>query len=342
MLKPKKLNKGDTIAFVAPSSGLGGLFPHRLDAARNFLVAKGFKVKEFPTTRGFNDGSSGTPEERARDLIAAFNDKEVKAIVCNIGGLSSNELLKIMDFGVIKKNPKIFCGYSDISILHYAFQKKAGLVTFYGPAAMTQFGDNPKTMGYTWEHFLKAVSSPVPVGKIQPSKEWTDEFMDWAGKKDLERPRKLVKNDGWIWIKEGKAQGQVIGGCLSSILKLSGTEFDVSYEDKVLFIETPEGQDFKKGEPLNYVDSQLMDLRNLGIFDRIRGLLVGRGQGYTKEERDKFRQMVIKHTKDYNFPVLMEIDIGHTDPMMTIPLGVEVTLDSEKDIFSIDEAGVVD
>ncbi len=340
MIKPKKLEKGDTIAFIAPSGGLGGLVPHRVENARKFLESKGFKVKEFPTSRSIKGNSSATPQERVEDIHNAFKDPEVKAIICTTGGLSSNELLDLINYKLIKENPKIFCGYSDISVLHYAFLKKANLTTFYGPAAMTQFGEFPQPLEYTYNYFIKAVSETKPIGRIIPSEKWTDELLDWRYKEDLKRPRKLYPNKGFLWIKKGKVSGRIVGGCLSSILKLKGTKFNTDYADKILFIETPEGQDFTKGEPLNYVDSQVMDLRNTGVFSKIKGLIVGRGYGYTKEERKDFEKIIKKHTESYNFPVLFNVDIGHSDPMITIPLGVKVTLDSSKNLFSIDEIGV--
>ncbi len=341
LIKPNKLQKGDTVAIIAPSSGLGGLFQHRVDNAKKNLQDMGFIVKEFPSARKYNDGNAGTVQERVSDIHSAFSDTEIKAIICNIGGLSCNELLNHIDYKIIKKNPKILCGYSDITLLHYAFHKIAGLVTFYGPTAMTQFGEFPKPLQYTVDYFLKAIMTSKPVGIIKPSDEWTDESLDWSKKKDLERPRKMEKNEKYVWIREGKAEGQIFGGCLYSILQLKGTGFDADYENKVLFIETPEGQDFTKGEPLNFVDSQIMDLRNAGVFDKIKGLIIGKGFGYSNEEREKFREIIIKHAKEYDFPVLFNANIGHADPIATIPLGVKTTLDSENNIFSIDESGVI-
>jgi len=341
MIKPQKLEKGDTVATIAPSSGLGGLFPYRVDNARKFLESIGFKVKEFPTVKKFVDGNAGTIEERLLDIHSAFKDKEIKAIICNIGGLACNELLNLIDYNIVKTNPKIFCGYSDITLLHYAFSSMSDLITFYGPAAMTQFGEFPRPQEYTLKYFLKAVNQSTPIGRIEPSLHWTDEILDWSKKENHYRERKLFKNEGPIWIKEGSATGKIFGGCLYSILQLKGTRYDADYSGKILFVETPEGQNFEKGEPLNYVDSQITDLRNMGVFDKIKGLVVGRGFGYLQEERKKFKQIIIKHTKNYDFPVLFNVDIGHTDPMITIPLNVRVTLNSEGNIFSINESGVV-
>ncbi len=145
-IKPKKLEKGDTIAIISPSSGL--YFPHRLDNAVSFLKSQGYNVKEFPCTRKVNGWESAPAKERADDIMSAFLDDEVDAIMALTGGTTAIQTLKYLDFGKIEENPKIFSGYSDISILHYAFNTQADLTTFYGPCAITQFGEYPKPLDY--------------------------------------------------------------------------------------------------------------------------------------------------------------------------------------------------
>lgn len=342
MIKPKRLEKGNTIAIIAPSGGLSALFPHRLNNAKLALERLGFKIKLYPTTQKFNNGKAGTKDERIKDILDAFKDKKVKAIICAIGGICNNELLNDIDYEIIKQNPKIFIGYSDNTLLHYAFFKKAKLITFYGPCAITQFAEYPKLLSYTKNHFLKALIKNKPLGKIMPSKFWTDELLDWSQKLDLTRARKLNKNEGYIWLKNGKISGDIVGGCLYSLLQLKGTDFDIDYTNKILFIETPEGQDFTKGEPLPYVESQIVDLKNAGVLGSIKGLIIGRPFGYSNEDKEKLKKVILEHTKEYDFPILFNVDIGHTDPMITLPLNIKVSLDSEENIFSIEESGVID
>jgi len=335
LIKPKKLKKGDTIAIISPSAGLAAIFPHRLDNAIKFLKSRGFKIKEFPTTRKIKGWESAPAKERANDIMDAFLDKKVKAIICSIGGYNSNKTLKYLDFKKIRENPKVFCGFSDTSVLHYAIYKKAGLITFYGPSMMNQFGEYPVPLEYTINHFKKAVIDKNSIGKIKPSKEWTDELLDWGQKKDLERPRKMRKNKSYEWLKKGKASGKIIGGCLSSILHLIGTEYWPDHKNKILFIEIPEGQEFGKGEPLPDVDAFLSDLDNAKIFSQIKGLIIGRPFQYSNEDFEKFKKIILDNTKDYDFPILFGADIGHTDPQITIPLGAEVKINSEKNNFEI-------
>ena len=340
MIKPNRLRKGDTIAIIAPSSGLAAKYPHRLNNAESFLKSQGYKIKEFSCTRKNNGWESAPAEERAKDIMNAFLDEDVKAIITSIGGTVAIQTLKYLNFNKIKKNPKIFCGYSDISILHYAFYTQANLTTFYGPCALTQFGEYPKPLDYTWKHFKKAVASEKPIGKIKPSKEWTDEVLDWGKKLDLTRARRLKKNKGYEWLRRGKAKGKIIGGCLNTIVHLSGTKYWPNYKNKILFLEISEGQVFNKGEPLPYVDRYLGQLDALGVFKQIKGLIFGRPFRYSESETQILKEKLIERTKDYNFPILFGADIGHTDPQITIPLGTKILIDSEKNLFEFLEKGV--
>jgi muramoyltetrapeptide carboxypeptidase LdcA involved in peptidoglycan recycling len=208
---PETLKKGDTIAIIAPSAGLAAIFPHRLDNAIKYLKSQGYNIKEFSCTRKINGWESASAEKRARDIMDAFLDKEVKAIICEIGGNTINKTLKYLDFEKINENPKILCGYSDIAVLHYAINKKCNFLTFYGPCAMTQFAEFPKPLDYTLEYFNKAVVDGK-IGEIKPSEKWTDEVLDWGEKKDLDRPREMKENKGFEWLKKGQAKGEIIGG----------------------------------------------------------------------------------------------------------------------------------
>ncbi|MCX6748770.1 MAG: LD-carboxypeptidase [Candidatus Pacearchaeota archaeon] len=334
IIMPQKLKKGSIIAIISPSSGLAAIFPHRLDNAIKFLKSEGYKIKEFPCTRKINGWESAPAKERARDIMDAFLNKEVKAIICSIGGNTINKTIRYLDFEKIKENPKIFIGYSDISVLHYALNKKCGFSTFYGPCAMTQFGEYPEPLGYTLKHFRKAVVEGQ-IGIIKASEKWTDEILDWSQKQDLKRARKLKENKGFEWLKEGKSEGEIIGGCLPSICNLIGTEYWPDHNNKILFIEIPEAQQLDKGEPLAEVDALLCNLEIAGIFKQIKGLIVGRPFRYDNAENEKFKEIILDNTKEYNFPILYGVDIGHTDPQITIPLGAKVKLDSNENRLEI-------
>jgi muramoyltetrapeptide carboxypeptidase len=342
LIKPRKLEKGDTIGLISPSSPLAGLIPHRTEKAIKMLQELGFKVKIGMNALKVTGYTAGSPKERAEDINSFFKDKEVKAIISFIGGNHSNQVLNYLDFQLIKKNPKIFVGYSDVTVLHFAFYTQCNLVTFYGPAALTQFAENPRILSYTEEYFKKALMETKPIGKIKPSSYWTDEVLDWFKKEDLKRPRRMKKNKGWQWLRKGRAEGSILGGCITSMMHLRGTKYWPDFSNSIFFWEIPESDcDFKKGRKVEIIDSCLTDLELSGVFQKIKGMIIGRFFGYSEEEKKEMIKIIKQRTANYKFPILLDVDIGHTDPMITIPLGVKAEIDSSKNLFEIKEAGVV-
>lgn len=341
LIKPKHLQKGDTIGVVSPSAPLAGLAPHRVKKGIKMLEKLNFTVKIGKYALKITGHTAGSPRERARDINNFFKDKNIKAIFSFIGGNHSNQILKYLDFDLIKKNPKIFLGYSDATVLHFAFYTQAGLVSFYGPAVLTQFAENPEILSYTRRYFEKAVMQSKPIGKITPSPQWADEILDWFRKEDLKRPRKMKKNSGWQWLKKGKARGPILGGCITSMMHLRGTKYWPDFSGCILFWEIPESsENFTKGENPENIDAYLTDLELSGVFNQIKGMIIGRPFGYSKKQFALLKKIIPERTKKYNFPILFGVDIGHTDPMITIPLGVKVKLDSTKNIFSFVESEI--
>jgi muramoyltetrapeptide carboxypeptidase len=321
---------------------MANLVPHRVERAQEALQDRGFKVLVSPHALERVDYVSADARTRAHDLMEMFLDPSVKAIISMIGGNHSNQILKYLDFEAIKAHPKIFFGYSDITVLHMALQSQAGLVTFYGPAALTQFAENPEPLPYTLEYFTKAVCTAQPIGRIISSHEWTCEMLNWLEKKDLKRPRKMQPNPGWRWLRSGRAQGPISGGCIASLMHVRGTKYCPDWKGKILFWEISESEaDFSKGDPPSLIDSYLADLDNSGIFSQISGMVIGRTFGYEASELQNLFDVVAARTQGYSFPILYGVDIGHTDPMMTIPGGIQATLDAVSDIFSIDEAATI-
>jgi len=342
LIKPTHLQKGDTIGIVSPSAPLASLVPHRVKRGVAMLKELGFKVKIGKYALKVTCHTAGNPKERAQDINDFFKDKSIKAIFTFIGGSNSNQILKYLDFNLIKRNPKIFLGYSDITVLHFALYTQANLVSFYGPVVLTQFAENPKIFLYTRQYFEKAIMNPKPIERIKPSSCRTDEILDWFKKEDLKRPRKMKKNKGYQWLKKGKAKGSILGGCITSIMHLRGTKYWPDFSGTILFWEIPESSgDFTKGEPPENIDAYLTDLELSGLFDKIRGMIIGRPFGYTKKQVTQLIQIIKERMKDYNFPILFNVDIGHSDPMITVPLGVEIQINSYKNIFEFIENGTI-
>jgi len=271
-----------------------------------------------------SDGWASAPAKaRAEDLHQAFADDGVQVVLAGIGGNHSNQLLPFLDYDLIRAHPKVFQGFSDITVLHWAIAKHAGLATFYGPALVPELGEFPTVLTYT-DRFLRAAwFDDVPIN-YEPSGVWTDEFLDFDTKADLTRPRDLRESEGWIAVREGAASGPLLGGCLESIswhLKGSSSWLDPS--GSIFFLETSE----EAPSPAE-VDSYLTDLEQLGVFDSASGLLFARPYGYDAESTDALWRLVAERTEESGIPVLANVEAGHTDPMMTLPLGVTAELDT--------------
>jgi len=334
--KAPRLQPGDTVAIVSPSWGGGAHFPHRIERGAAHLRSLGFRVKIAPHALNSIGFVSDTQENRVADIHAMFLDPEVKAIIASIGGDHSCHLLPLLDFDLIAAHPKIFMGYSDVTVLNVAIHAMTGLVTFNGPALMTDFAEYPAMPEYTERYFLGAVCDPAPVGRVVPSDWWTEELLDWGTQADLTRPRARTASGGWAWLKPGRAEGVLIGGCIESLQHLRGTRFWPDWTGAILFVETSED----KPSPAT-VDGILMDYENMGVFDQLAGLLVGRPMLYTREERQALREIILARTRRFDFPIIADMDFGHTAPQMTLPIGCRAVIDGDAQRFEIVEGAVV-
>ena len=202
---PKKLNVGDTIGIISPSAPLAGLVEHRYKNGIKKLEELGFNVLLGNHALEITSYTAGSAQERAKDIMDFFQNKNIKAIISFIGGYNSNQILKYLDFDIIRENPKIIMGYSDMTVLLLAIYKKCNFPTFYGPSVLNQFADI-FLPDYTLEYFRKAVMTDEPIGNVYPSNLWTCEFLDWFEKKDIKNERKFKNNPGWEWLKQGKAE----------------------------------------------------------------------------------------------------------------------------------------
>lgn len=334
----KKLTKGSKIGIVSPSSAVAAMAPHRFNRAIETLRNMGYEVVIGKHALDKTAYTAGTAEDRAADLMEFFINDEIDAIICTIGGYHANQVLKHLDFEEIKKHPKIFCGFSDISVLHFALQAKCGFVTYYGPALLPQFGEYPEMNPYTVDWFLKALTEESLL-EFAPSKEYTEEFLNWFTNEDETRARTYVENPGWNWLKPGVAEGRVLGGCLTSILHLRGTDYWPDLTNAIFFWETaPSKCSMTAGEPLSNIDAYLTDLELSGVFDQIQGMVVGRIFGYSAEQNEELKALIIDRLKDYNFPVLFGFDIGHTEPIVTLPVGSMGKMDSTASAFIVDQS----
>jgi muramoyltetrapeptide carboxypeptidase len=336
LVKAPLVRPGDTIGVITPAWCGPALFPHRLARGVSFLEGAGFPVALAPHATGRNGDLAGTPAERAADIHALFADPAIRAICTTIGGDHSCHLLPLLDWALIRAHPKVFLGYSDITVLNVAMYARAGLVTFNGPGLMTDLAEFPAPFPYTLDHLRRAVTTAAPIGAIRPAPAWTEEFLDWGTRADLARPRVRRPSPGWTWLKGGRASGPLLGGCLESLQHLRGTPYWPDLAGALLFLETGEA----RSTPA-WVDAVLQDYENMGVFADLGGLLIGRPVGYTAAQRVALRAVVLERTRRYAFPIVSDMDFGHTVPQVTLPLGCRAVLDSATHTFAITEAAVV-
>jgi muramoyltetrapeptide carboxypeptidase LdcA involved in peptidoglycan recycling len=323
LTRPRRVRPGDTVAVVSPSFGAVGRWPHRVERATAYLESLGLQVRLMPNASRDEGWASAPPADRVADLHAAFEDDEVAVVLCSIGGNHSNQLLPLLDYDLIHAQPKIFQGYSDMTVLHWAFARHAGLGTFYGPALVPELGEFPQVLEHTDRYLRAAWFGEEPI-VYEPSRVWTDEMLDWNEKLDLARPRELRESDGWIAIRAGTARGPLFGGCLETICwHVKGSDAWMTPEGAILLLEASE-----EAPPPAHVDSYLTDLEQLGVFDAAVGLLVARPMNYGEDDRQRLWEVVERRTEAAGLPVLADVEAGHTDPMVTLPFGVPAELDA--------------
>lgn len=347
MIKPRKLQPGDTVAAISLSWGGPGTFPHRYEAGKQQLQEEfGLKVIETPHALCDDAWLYNNPKARAEDLMNAFADPSIKAIISTIGGDDSIRILPYLDLDAIRSNPKIFMGFSDTTITHLACFK-AGLVSFYGPSIMAGFGENAELFPFMVEAVRKAIFSSTPIGEVSPNAGgWTVEALDWAKPENQSRKRSLNPSTGWKFMQgKGIRQGHLLGGCIEVLDFLRGADLwpeSAAWQDAILFVETSE-----EAPPPHLVKYILRSYASMGILKQLSGILFGRPGGNIpvekfKEYDDVIFQVVTEEEGLSGLPIITNMDFGHTDPVFVLPYGVQAEIDCEAQQFRIIENAVVD
>lgn len=294
---PETLRKGDTVALLAPSSPIA---PEDAAACRRHFEDRGYRVRMSTLVSTVLHGyEAGEPEERARELNAAFADPEVRAVFCVRGGNSACRVLDQVDVGVVRTNPKIFVGYSDITPLHLLFNQQAGLITFHGPMVKSN-------MIRDFDAFsrasLDAALSMEPGGEMK--------FRNPEGS--------TIKG-----LSEGVAEGRLTGGNLALIASLLGTPYEADTRGKILLIEDV-------GETVPRVARMLHHLRLAGKFEGAAGVLIGDFTDCSNAADPDYDVQALMRDffRGFGKPVLSGIRTGHDIPMATLPLGMRCRIDA--------------
>jgi len=313
---PEKLEQGDEVRVIAPSQSMAIISNETREIANKRFEDMGLKITFGKHVEESDMVRSSSVESRIEDLHNAFADKNVKAVLPVIGGFNSNQLLDYIDWDLIKNNPKIFCGYSDITALNNAIYAKTGIVNYSGPAYST-FGQK-KHFEYTLEYFKKAMFKSEEF-EIKPSDEFTDDRW-YLNQED----RKPIKNEGFWIINEGEAEGKILGGNISTFYLLNGTQYRPEFtKDTILFLEDDEwlGED-----TILSFDRNLQSLISQNDFDNVSGIVIGRFQLNSKMTREKLDFIINGKKELKDMPIIANIDFGHTSPLITLPIGGRVSL----------------
>lgn len=309
LLRPRPLEPGDLVGLVAPSSP----FPREsLERGIRYLEAQGFRVRVVPgifeSHRGY---LAGRDSQRAQLLMEMFADPEVRAVMAIRGGYGSQRLLEMLEAENIRKNPKIFLGYSDATAILLYLLDHCGIVPFHGPLVV-EMGQSAPSATQWW--LLKALTRTEPLGTVP-----------------LEEP---------VWLRKGCATGPVVGGNMSVVCSSLGTPWEINTEGRLFFLED-------WGERRYRIDRMLTQLRLAGKLDRAAGLMFGHllpaalspesgpadRETYTRE----VREIIEDATRGFGGPVLVGLPVGHSGINITLPLGVEGVLDSDQGLFALTE-----
>ncbi len=341
VIKPAHLEEGDTIAVVSPCGGAARAFPYILrNGIKNIKDLLNVNIKEYPTTRMSREYLHMHPERRAKDVNDAFDDPDVKAIICSIGGDGDSiRVMKYIDIDAALSNPKIFMGLSDPTTI-ITLLNQSGLVTFYGPtvmAGLSQMKSLPDTFS---KHVRTMLMNPGPRFDYVPYSTYSSGYPEWADKKNIGKVKEPKRNSGWHWIQgDGIVRGRLFGGCADMFEMYKGSEFWPStnfFRDRVFFLDTSE-----VNPPTQFVKSWIRNYGIMGVLDEISALLVSIPYNYTPaQERDYERMLVDVVSKEYgrdDLPVVTHMDFGHTDPKFILPLGIGAELNCDNKTFRLTE-----
>lgn len=330
MIKPAKLHKGDTIGIISPSWGGPSVFPHIYENGIKNLKKLGFEVKEFPTARGDAKYQYENPLVRANDVNIAFADKEVKGIITTIGGDDSVRILPFLNKEVIRNNPKLFMGYSDTAVLT-TFLNNLGLVAFNGPSIMAGFSQMEAEGEKFMKHLEDFMFGNFVEYEYKPYDSYFNSYQDWSNKSNTGKVSEAVKNFGWRWLQGNTIiKGELFGGCIEALEFIKGTDywFDKDFwNGKILFFETSEDK-----PTVSQVRFMLRNYGTQGIYDKVNAVLFGRARDYSDEEKKELDR-TLTNVIGFEFgkseiPIVSNMDFGHTDPQIILPLGVKAELNT--------------
>ncbi len=305
MIIPSRISRYSNLAVVSPARSLAIIEKDTRNIASNRLDAFNIKIIYGRNSEIIDTFNSSPIQERLEDIHQAFYDKSIRGILSTIGGFNSNQLLDNIDYNLIKKNPKVICGFSDITAILNAIYKKTGLITYYGPH-FSSFGMK-RGFNYTLKNWVKCVMQNSDF-KIEASPTWSNDA--WYRNQSV---RTFFRNEGpWI-LNKGEAEGEILGGNLCTINLLQGTSYMPNYSNKIVFVEDDLDTNADK------FDRDLQSL--LHCSGRIKALLIGRFEINSGISKNILIEIIQSKKMLQKIPVVGNLNFGHTTPIATIPIG---------------------
>jgi muramoyltetrapeptide carboxypeptidase len=310
--KPPSARPGDTVGIYSPSSGIEPALEANYERGKIVLVERGYRVREAPHTREWQAHYSSDGASKSADLMNLFRDPAVKVILPTVGGTTAYQLLPHLEFAAIGRlSPKMLFGFSDNSLQACVIHDKTGLVTFHGHCdvvfGLGDLADNEKMKGfsrqgaYTSSQFFDALE-----GRLQPGP--------------------VAKATSWRVLRDGVAQGRLLGGNLDVLQILRGTPHELDWNDSIFFWEAAFIE-------LHRVDLMLASLALAGVLGKLRGMLVGKGgnleERFFAERHETLEEMILRHCAPYDFPIVIDADIGHDVECCVLPIGVLARLEGD-------------
>lgn len=340
MIKPGKLNKGDLVATISPSWGCAGdsEIKWQYDLGVMRLKELGLNVIASPNSMKGEAYLHANPKARAEDLMWAFKNEQIRGIIANIGGNDSEQILPFLSADVIRNNPKILCGYSDVMSLHL-YCNQLGLTTFYGDNLLTTTAETEHWHHYSKYWFRKVFFDNTSIGEITPSQNWSPDANNHT---DQTYTKSYIKNTGYQRIQgNGIVCGELFGGhggmmeyATDSLITLQKQNF----ENKILFFEViPEVCD------VDYIVTYFEWLAVNGYLQVLNGIIIGKMPSYESFElyADSIKKIVSDKYRLVNLPIMYGLNFGHSNPIFILPYGAKAELDIDNLKFSISESGVV-
>lgn len=319
-IRAKRPGQNRTIGVFSAASPISATVPVRYERGAAYLRGKGYRVVHGALYGKQDYYRSGTIRQRAEEFNQLLYREDVQILMAAIGGNNTNSILPYIDYAYLKTHPKIIIGYSDTTALLLAVYAKTGLTTFYGPALASSFGELPPFVDWTFERFQSLMDGKMSFPyRMEMPMVWTEEYISWS---EQDRPKRESANS-WLCVSPGIARGRLVGGNLNTMEGFFGTEYMPEIrEGDILLLE-----DSLKDACT--IERSFSLLKLAGVLDKVGGIILGKHELFDDNGTGrKPWEILMEVMGQTSIPILADFDCCHTHPMLTMPIGCEVTLDA--------------